>query len=104
MRLDYTDPACLKDIVEALIFATDEPLSAQALRSLILDEPMKRIIPTENGEAPAADMFNPPAEEEQKKSKKTVLDLAVIREAVNLLNAELEDTGRPYRIVEIAGG
>lgn len=104
MRLDYTDPASLKDIVEALIFATDEPLSAQDMRSLILDEPMKRVIPTDTGEAPVADMFNPPAEEEQKKSKKTVLDLAVIREAVNLLNAELEDTGRPYRIVEIAGG
>ena len=38
MRLDYTNPESLLAIVEALVFATDEPLSAQDIRSLILDE------------------------------------------------------------------
>ncbi|HET9135490.1 MAG TPA: SMC-Scp complex subunit ScpB [Candidatus Kapabacteria bacterium] len=103
MRLDYTDPASLKDIIEALIFASDEPLSASDIRSLILDEPIKRVIPAEAGSEAASDMFNPPAEEE-KKSKKQLLDLTVIREATDLVNAELEETGRPYRVVEIAGG
>jgi segregation and condensation protein B len=103
MRLDYTDPASLKDIIEALIFATDEPLSASDIRSLILDEPIKRVIPAETAGEPASDMFTPPVEEE-KKSKKQLLDLTVIREATTLLNAELEDTDRPYRIIEIAGG
>ena len=42
MRLDYTNPESLTNIVEALIFATDEPLSALEIRSLILDEQIVR--------------------------------------------------------------
>jgi segregation and condensation protein B len=101
MRLDYQDPNSIKDIVEALIFASDEPLSAQEIRSLILDEPVRRIIPSDGAQA-EGDMFNPPAEESAK--KKSLLDLEIIRQAVTNLNGEYESNERVFRIIEIAGG
>jgi segregation and condensation protein B len=107
MPLDYKDPKSLVDVVEALVFASDEPLSALDIRSLILDEPMRRAIASDE---PAAepDSLNPPAEdvavEAKSSKKKSLLDLDVIREAVTLLNAEYDDSERAFHIVEIAGG
>ncbi len=106
MRFDYTDPNSIKEAIEALVFASDEPLSAQELRSLILDEPVLRtavIDPTDQ----EPDLLNPPPEPEaepEKRSKKSLLDLDVIRQAVELLNGEYDKTGRAFRIIEIAGG
>ncbi|HYM20109.1 MAG TPA: SMC-Scp complex subunit ScpB [Candidatus Kapabacteria bacterium] len=103
MRLDYQDPNSISDIVEALIFASDEPLSAQEIRSLILDEPLRRIIPSDHTQSESdGDMFNPPAEESTK--RKSLLDLDIIRQAVAQLNGEYESNGRVFRIIEIAGG
>ena len=45
MRLDYTSPESLAPVVEALIFASDEPLSLNELRSLILGEREEKIAP-----------------------------------------------------------
>jgi len=107
MPLDYKDPKSLTDVVEALIFASDEPLSALDIRSLILDEPMRRAIVADE---PAAepDSLNAPAEEaavEAKSSKKkSLLDLDIIRTAVELLNTGYTDSERSFHIVEIAGG
>ncbi|SRR5579883_433870 len=38
MRLDYQSPEALAPIIEALLFASEEPLSAQELRAIILGE------------------------------------------------------------------
>jgi segregation and condensation protein B len=103
MRLDYTNPESLTNIVEALIFATDEPLSALEIRSLILDEQSVRTAEAQ------PDVFAEPSaasggEIEPKKKKANLLELSVIKDAVRLLNNAYEESGRVFHIIEIAGG
>lgn len=109
MRLDYTNPESLLAIVEALVFATDEPLSAQDIRSLILDE---QVVKTSVENAP--DIFSEPeiaaggelpsATEPPKRKKANPLEVSVIKDAVRMLNNTYEESGRTFRIIEIAGG
>ena len=111
MRLDYTDPESLLSIVEALVFATDEPLSAQEIRSLILDEP---VIRTEVSAEPTPDIFSDavPAScgeladgaAAPKRKKATQLELSVIKDVIRMLNNTYEESGRTFHIIEIAGG
>ena len=106
MRLDYTNPESLLIIVEALVFATDEPLSAQDIRSLILDEPTVKTsvepdifsepVPASGGELNGA--------EPAKRKKANLLELPVIKDAIRMLNNTYEESGRTFRIIEIAGG
>ena len=110
MRLDYTDPQSLLSIVEALVFAADEPLSALEIRSLILDEPVVRT----DGTEPAPDIFTdaapvsggelPDGAPAPKKKKANLLELTVIKDAIRILNNTYEESGRTFRIIEIAGG
>jgi len=109
MRLEYTNPESLLPAVEALIFATDEPLSAQEIRSLILDEPVAKAaaeatpdIFTEPPPASGGDLAS--GSEPPKKKKANLLELSVIKEAIQLLNDTYEESGRTFRIIEIAGG
>lgn len=109
MRLDYTNPESLLSIVEALVFATDEPLSAQDIRSLILDE---QIIKTSLEAVP--DIFSdantaaggelPNGSEPLKRKKANPLEVSVIKDAIRMLNNTYEESGRTFRIIEIAGG
>ena len=113
MRLDYTNPESLLSIIEALIFANDEPLSALEIRALILDEPVNR---TEAAPQPTPDVFADAApaaggelleasSEARKSRKKTnLLELIVIKDAVRLLNGVYGESGRTFHIIEIAGG
>jgi segregation and condensation protein B len=107
MKLDYTNPESLTHIVEALVFASDEPLSVHEIRSLILDEPTNRAESKPNG-ADRGEMaeaaVEQPAEETAKKKKANPLELSVIKDAVTLLNAAYEESGRTFQIIEIAGG
>lgn len=68
----------LKPIVEALIFAADEPLSVKQLEAIFNE-------PAENGQPPRVT-----AEE--------------IRRAVTELNSEYEGQQRAYRIIQVGGG
>jgi segregation and condensation protein B len=43
MRLDYQSPEALAPVIEALLFASDEPLPANTLRSLILGEEIAKL-------------------------------------------------------------
>jgi segregation and condensation protein B len=43
MRLDYKSPEALSSVVEALLFASDEPLSAITLRAVILGDDLSKI-------------------------------------------------------------
>jgi segregation and condensation protein B len=72
-------PTTLKALVEALIFAAQEPLSMNQIRSIY------------QGEGPRAD-----------ESKH--IEPEVIREIITDLNKEYTKQARPYRIVQIAGG
>src|SRR5258708_31135004 len=87
MRLEYTNPESLLPAVEALIFATDEPLSAQEIRSLILDEPVAKAsadatpdIFSEPVPASGGELSN--GSEPPKRKKANLLELSVIKEAI----------------------
>ncbi|MDP4220290.1 MAG: SMC-Scp complex subunit ScpB [Bacteroidota bacterium] len=107
MRLDYTNPESLLSIVEALVFATDEPLSAQDIRSLILDEQTIKA-----AAEPTPDIFSEPnpasggelGSEQPKRKKANPLELSVLKDAIRMLNELYEESGRTFRIIEIAGG
>ncbi|MGA7160667.1 MAG: SMC-Scp complex subunit ScpB [Bacteroidota bacterium] len=71
----------LKEIVEALLFASDEPVTLETLR-IVFDDM--------NREKPDAEKIDPTGEE--------------IREAINSLNAEYIELHRAYRIQQLAGG
>ncbi len=128
--MTYTSES-LAPIIEALLFASDEPLSAQELRALILGE---EFIPEEisspaieaqllieqtpfaltpemdvaagpdepQPDAPPATAPQP--EKEKKRKKRQLIELPVIHEAVELLNASYETNNRAFRLIEIAGG
>ncbi len=109
MRLDYTNPESLLIIVEALVFATDEPLSAQDIRSLILDEPTVKTAVEATPEIfsevpPASGGELPNGAEPAKRKKANLLELSVIKDAIRMLNNTYEESGRTFRIIEIAGG
>jgi segregation and condensation protein B len=74
MNGQQSDHPTLKEIVEALLFASDEPLSLKALATIIND----------NDQMPAGEQ--------------------ALRECIQQLNEEYDRTVRPFRIVEIAGG
>jgi segregation and condensation protein B len=98
MRLDYDSPESIAAATEALIFASDDPLSAAELRSLLLGEEHRPA--TLTGEAPLLDE----PEEEQTSRKRKTLELSTIKTAIELINARLVSGESPYHIVEIAGG
>jgi segregation and condensation protein B len=107
MRLDYTNPESLTSAIEALIFATDEPLSALEIRSLILDEPTIKAeiqpdIFSEPNTASGGEIGE--GNEVPKRKKANLLELSVIKDAIRLLNNQYEETGRVFHIIEIAGG
>jgi len=109
MRLDYTNPESLTNIVEALVFATDEPLSALEIRSLILDEPTIKAeiqpdIFTEPTAASGGELAGGDGSEPPKRKKANLLELSVIKDAIRLLNNTYEESGRSFHIIEIAGG
>jgi len=128
MRLDYNSPEALSPVIEALLFASDEPLSAQELRALILGEETPIIAEPEIVESATAELTlapeaeiefnseievasgpgdNPPeipGAAEKKRKRKQLLELSVIHSAVELLNASYEASDRAFRLIEIAGG
>src|SRR3569832_1994665 len=104
MRLDYTNPESLLSIVEALVFATDEPLSALEIRSLILDEQVVRTEVKTDSEEMFAAGGELPDSEPVKKKKANLLELNGIKDAIRLLNSAYEESGRTFHIIEIAGG
>lgn len=114
----------LKPVVEALLFAADEPLSTKQLRVLIEGEKKtkkKKAAPVAEvvGEVPAGQPVEaaaPPADEPEtlgttgelapteSEEEKGGLDSRAFRTIVDSLNADYEAGGRAFLIVEIAGG
>ena len=128
----YQSAESVVPIIEALLFASDEPLSAQELRALILGEeiPDPALLDPERADEPpfalnpeievavgpgefAPENGTPPensaqsenaALAEKKRKRKPLLELSIIHEAVQILNDAYESTGRAFRLIEIAGG
>ena len=74
---DHPAPT-LKEVIEAVVFASDEPLSLKAILEIVAEG--------EDG------------------VRQWDVGLDVVRQSINDLNAEYERTGRPFRLIEIAGG
>jgi len=74
-------PAELKEILEALLFASDEPVTFETLRAVFDDM---------NRDNPDGEKINPTKEE--------------IRGAVDSLNGEYVESRRAYKIQQLAGG
>ena len=140
MRLDYNSPEALAPVIEALVFASDEPLSAQELRSLILGEEQPKTSleeeqpeaatstePSEAGSStedtndvppvlsdePATETTEQgeiseieatPVAPKKPRKRKQLIELTVIKMAVEQLNAHYLEQNSAFRIVEIAGG
>jgi segregation and condensation protein B len=117
MRLDYQSAESLAPVIEALLFASDEPLSADDLRAIILGEELNRPeemvaeVAAEADPALAMSAVNDgapvaagPASEPKKRKKKQLIELPTIHAGVELLNQQYEGTTRSFRIIEIAGG
>lgn len=129
----YQSAEQIAPIIEALLFASDEPVSTQELRALILGEESPAIeTPAESGQLPieeasieappfalspeievAAGPVEPIIEEngaaedrstKKKPKRKSPLELSLIHQAVEQLNDAYEEHGRAFRIIEIAGG
>lgn len=68
-----------KGVVEALIFAAEEPMTAAELLKIIADTEAQQQAPT-------------------------LADAAILHELVAEINGDLAATGRPFRVVEVGGG
>ncbi len=71
-------PATLKELVEALIFAAEEPLTAKQVKTI----------------------YEASAQEGEERR----IEAAVIQEIIAELNEEFRNASKPYRIIQIAGG
>jgi segregation and condensation protein B len=121
----YQTSESVAPIIEALLFASDEPLSAQELRALVLgeevpdtslpsseavDEPPFALNPEIEVAAGPADLPGESGAQEgaavaeKKRKRKPLLELSIIHEAVRILNDSYESTDRAFRLIEIAGG
>lgn len=134
------DPQLLKPVLEALIFASEEPLPPRMLIRLILgDQPDGKLRegtpplfaqengteeaePTENPEQPpptaeesleaeAEDLAEALEEAEARSAgrpsrsgRTETINQKYIRRLVEELNLEYDESGRAFRIVEVAGG
>ena len=74
-------PAELKEILEALLFASDEPVTFETLRAVFDDM---------NRDKPEGEKINPTKEE--------------VHEAIDSLNGEYVESRRAYKIQQLAGG
>ncbi len=79
-----------KSIVESLIFASDSPLDLKALYHILNFEIFVNKPKTDNADALIKD------EEVTDSFRNEILEI------IELINKELESTGRPYQIVEFA--
>src|SRR5207247_2541867 len=106
-RIDYNSSEALAPVIEALLFASDEALSAQELRSLILGEEAQKIdaASTEVSElSTEVDSDDTIAEgesaiSEKKRKRKMPIELPVIHAAVEQLNTAYTENLRAFRII-----
>ncbi|MBE0558303.1 MAG: SMC-Scp complex subunit ScpB [Proteobacteria bacterium] len=76
--LTLTVPSTMKNLIEALVFASSEPVTALQLKTMVEET----ATPTEH----------------------RVLEASEIERTIDALNADYTDSSRPYRIIPVAGG
>src|SRR5437868_5904303 len=118
MRLNYQSPEALAPVIEAMLFASDEPIPAQDLRSLILGEEIEARVPVEAENTPetseplpfpvltspdeipvAAGSESMPEIEsngapKKRARRKQQIELSTVHAAVALLNENYDGSGR----------
>ncbi|MBR9975954.1 MAG: SMC-Scp complex subunit ScpB [Bacteroidetes bacterium] len=90
---DDEDEADFRGILEALIFASDEPLTFKQIKELLAPNDTE-----EDGEAAAEDAPG------RRRRKTRRLTITRVKRAIDRLNDEFTENGRVFRIVEVAGG
>ena len=102
-QFPFTIAKDLPQILEAIIFASDEPITVREVQSIIDGEDPREAPPQAEG---SSTEVSPDGEilPNAKRKRKNSATEGDIRSAVETLNKEYEDTGRGFRIREIAGG
>ncbi len=106
-----------KRIVEALIFASEEPLSFKQIRSIIEEDKYTqqqktksligddtKIENQENEDGQVNSGMILPSPKRGRRSAKSDLTPSELKKIINALNVEYDESGRTFRIVEIAEG
>lgn len=99
----------LAPTIEAILFSTDKPVSAARLAEVLGFTPPEEtpVVEASPEAAPASDESAPAPEPKprRKKAKSTGPSAgSLIKDAVAILNAAYEQTGRSFRIETVAGG
>lgn len=87
------DDPDFRGILEALIFASDEPLTFKQIKELLAPN-----------EADAEASPEEQAPGRGRRAKARQLTITRVKRALDRLNADFAETGRVFRIVEVAGG
>lgn len=94
-----------KSIIEALVFASDEPITFRQLKEVIIPSsqaPATEAVEQEGEESDAPIEAVEAAPRSRKRANRFTVNL--VRQCVEEINREYEQTARPFRIVEVAGG
>jgi len=86
--------------LESLIFASDDPLTARAIKRVLVEEDPTQEIPGQQQLPLDGDVLPEPV------APRPVFEVSTgyFDELVDEINDELENTDRPFRVVKIAGG
>lgn len=99
------DPDALASVVEAMIFASEEPVPPRTLLRLLYEDPAKRKKSAKGpGGAPLFEGEGKDEGAEPTRKKKGEMGQKELRDLVDGLNERYLESGRSFRIVEIAGG
>lgn len=95
--------------VEAMIFTADETITLKSLYNIIVDEEPDKDedneVKIENSDETEIDLVaNNDDLSEESKSNYTKITYGYLEVLINEINDDLISTGRPYRIVDFAGG
>ncbi len=88
--VDPADEGELRGILEALIFASDEPLTFKQIKDLLAPEQQEE---SDEETAPGGG-----------RRRQTRLTITRVKRGIDHLNAEYEESGRAFRIIEVSGG
>ncbi len=83
-----------RGILEALIFASDEPLTFKQIKELLA--------PNETGDEETVEEETAPTRGRRRKTPR--LTITRVKRAIDWLNDAYSDSGRSFRIIEVSGG
>jgi segregation and condensation protein B len=97
-----------KSIIEALVFASDEPLTFRQIKDVIIgpEEPAVEGIEPAADDGAAGDVVEEYEPGQRSRRKREILPFTInlVRRCIDALNTEYRQAGRSFRVTEIAGG